>query len=174
MQINADLIWTLISFVLTLLVFSYLFGDNPVFRFVSALFIGVAAGYFAVIIIYQVILPRLVVPLIAGSYLVLIPLVLSGLLLFKLSPRLSKIGNVSMAYLVGAGASIAIGGAVLGTIFGQANGVFASFDFKSGRLAGSPFFIILEGAFLLIGTIATLAYFNFGARNTAMDQNEQC
>jgi ABC-type enterobactin transport system permease subunit len=165
MQLNADLLWTLISFILTVLVFSYLFGDNPIFRFVSALFIGVAAGYFTVIIIYQVVLPRLVVPLLAGSSLALIPLVLSGLLLFKLSPRLSSLGNIPMAYLVGAGAAIAIGGAVFGTIFGQLKGVISSFDLRSGATSGSPIIIILEGTFLLVGTLAALAYFNFGAKN---------
>ncbi|KAF0111148.1 MAG: Uncharacterized protein FD147_1086 [Chloroflexi bacterium] len=167
MQFNADLIWTITSFILTLLVFTYLFGENPVFRFVSALFIGVASGYFAVIIIYQVVLPRLVVPLLEGSLIALIPLVLSGVLLLKLSPRLSRFGNVSMAYLVGAGAAIAIGGAVLGTLFGQIKGAIAAFEPQINAAGISPVLLILEGGFLLLGTLATLTYFNFGAKNTA-------
>ncbi len=81
-----------------------------------ALFIGVSAGYFTVVLIFQVILSRLIVPIAAGAQLSLIPLVLSGMLLTKLSPRFSRLGNLPMAYLVGAGAAIAIGGSVLGTI----------------------------------------------------------
>lgn len=158
---TTEFIWMIVSLILTLLVFSYLFGDNPVYRLVTALFIGVSAGYFAVVIIYQVILPRLYVPLIQGSKLVLIPLVLSGLLLLKLSPKLSKYGNISMAYLVGAGAAIAIGGAVLGTLFGQVKGAVAIFAPGSSN----TFFTIIEGAFLLVGTLATMAYFKFGARS---------
>jgi hypothetical protein len=119
---TSELIWTFVSFILTVLVFSYLLGDNPVFKFVSALFVGITAGYFAVVIIYQVILARLVAPLLQGSIVSLIPLVLSGLLLLKLSPRLSRAGDIPMAVLVGVGAAVAIGGAVLGTLFGRSKG----------------------------------------------------
>lgn len=165
MEIGSEIIWTGISFVLTLLVFSFLLGDNPIFRFVSALFIGVAAGYFLVIIIYQVVLARLVAPLMQGSILAIIPLVLSGLLLMKLSPRLSRFGNTSMALLVGIGAAVAVGGAMLGTIFGQIKGAVNYFGVQPD---GSPtnFYLIVEGIFFLIGTLAALAYFHFGAKNT--------
>ena len=81
----ADLIWTLVGFTLTLLIFSYLFGDQPLFRVTTYLFIGVAAGYAAVLILYQIILGRLVYPLMEGSLITLAPLLLSLLLLLKLS-----------------------------------------------------------------------------------------
>ncbi len=164
MQISADLVWMLVSFILTLMVFSYLFGDNAIFRFVSALFVGVTAGYFAVILIFQVILPKLVVPLAAGSLITLVPLLLSGLLVLKLSPKLSRFGNIPMAYLVGVGAAVAIGGAVLGTLFGQARGIFMSFAQSTDAGVSTSFNRILEASFLLLGTLATLAYFQFGAR----------
>ncbi len=165
MPLSSELIWTVVSFILTLMVFSYLFGDNPVFRFVSALFIGATAGYFAVILVFQVILPRLVVPLMSGSLITLIPLGLSGLLLLKLSPRLSKFGNVPMAFLVGIGAAVVIGGAVLGTLFGQLKGAIAPFKGMTLAADGSALPLILEASFLLLGTVATLVYFNFSAKN---------
>ena len=78
---SMDLIWTLVSFILTLLIFSYLLGDNPLFRVASYLFVGVTAGYVAVVVIYQVILPKLIWPLMEGNLLekglTLIPLVLT-------------------------------------------------------------------------------------------------
>ncbi len=161
----ADSIWTLVSFILTVLVFSYLLGDNALFRFVSSLFIGITAGYFTVVIIYQVVLARLVAPLLQGSIAAVIPLALSGLLLMKLSPRFSRAGNPSMALLVGVGAAVAIGGAMLGTIFGQVKGAISYFGMQPD---GSPtnFYLIVEGVFFLIGTLATLAYFQFGAKNS--------
>lgn len=164
MEIGTELIWTLVSFVLTFLVFSFLLGDNPVFRFVSSLFIGVVAGYFTVVIIYQVVLARLVAPLMQGSIAAIIPLVLSGLLLMKLSPRYSRFGNPSMALLVGIGAAVAVGGAMLGTIFGQIKGAVSYFGIQPD---GSPasLYLIVEGVFFLIGTLAALAYFQFSARS---------
>jgi hypothetical protein len=161
MTTGLDFIWVAVSFILTLLVFSYFLGDHAVYRFVMALFIGVSAGYIAVVLIFQVILPRLVVPLVSGDQMVLIPLILSGLLLLKLSPKFSRLGNIPMAYLVGAGAAIAIGGAVMGTIFGQVKGAWSMFFPSNGE---APILAYLEGGFLLLGTLATLAYFHFNAR----------
>jgi hypothetical protein len=161
MAAGLDFVWLLVSFILTLFVFSYLLGDNPIFRFVSALFIGVSAGYFLIILLFQLILPRLVVPIAAGDNLVFVPLFLSGLLLMKLSPRLSKLGNIPLALLVGAGAAIAIGGAVIGTLFGQVKGAINAFNVTSSE---SRLPIYVEGIFLLLGTLATLAYFQFQAK----------
>ena len=164
MEINMDLIWTLVGLALTLCVFSYLFGDNSVFRFATALLIGVSAGYFAVVIIFQVLLPKLVVPLVQGETVALVPLFLSGLLLTKLSPKMARYGNLSMAVLVGAGAAIAIGGAALGTIFSQTKGAVAAFAPQANHDSGLA---LLEGVFMILGTISVLAYFNFGARETS-------
>jgi hypothetical protein len=165
-----DLIWTLVGFFLTLLVFSYIFGDNPVFRLVSYIFVGIIAGYGVILAFYQVLLPRLVFPLLSGSLdqrlLAGIGLVLSLLLLAKLFPRLSSLGNISMAYLVGAGAAVAIGGALIGTLFGQTLGTFSLFDFQLGANQGhNPFLQLVEGLILLAGIITTLAYFHFGTVN---------
>ena len=111
---NID-IWMIVAFLLTLLVFSYLLGDNLLFRLTAYLFVGVSAGVLAVMVIDQVLVPRLFNVFLSGNLkeilLVLPALVLGLLLFFKLSPRLSWIGNLSMAYLVGAGAAVIIGGA---------------------------------------------------------------
>ncbi len=167
---QSDFIWTIVSFTVTLLVFFYLLGDNPLFRLVSYLFVGVTAGYVAVIVIYQLLLPRLVIPLLNGSIteklLTLIPLALSLLLLTKLSPRLARIGNVSMAYLVGAGAAVILGGAVLGTLIGQGMATVNLFDFRAeASLGRNPIALLVEGVIVLIGVVSTLIYFQFGARS---------
>lgn len=161
---NTEAIWTLVSLVLTLFIFSYLFGENAFFRFATSLFIGAAAGYFAVVILYQVLLPRLVVPLIQGSMLALVPLLLSGLMLTKFSTRLGRLGNISMAVLVGSGAAIAIGGAALGTLFNQVRTVVAGFGSPVATNGTPAWLNLLEGIVLLLGTVATLAYFNFGVK----------
>jgi len=137
------------------------------------LFIGATTGYIFVILIFQVVLPRLVAPILNGSVITLIPLILSGLLLMKLSPKLAKFGNISMAYLVGTGAAVAIGGAVLGTLFGQIKGTLTAFDSLQQATGTSPVFLILEGTFMLVGTIATLVYFNFGAKKTAQNDTKR-
>lgn len=163
-----DLVGTLLGFTLTLMVFSYVFGDNALFRVGIHIFIGVAAGYAAVVAWYNVIQPQLLVPLISGTrserLYVLFPLVLSGLLLFKLSPRLSRLGNPAVAYLVGVGVAVAIGGAVMGTMFPQTLATINLMDLQTPQIGASPLFSLVQGLLVILGTVSTLIYFHFGAR----------
>ena len=166
---SMDLIWTLVSFILTLLIFSYLLGDNPLFRVASYLFVGVTAGYVAVVVIYQVILPKLIWPLMEGDLLekglTLIPLVLSVLLLMKLSSKLSTLGSIPMAYLVGVGAAVAISGAVMGTLIKQVLASINVFDLQAAGVNANPVIQFTEGIVMVLGTLTTLAYFQFSAQS---------
>lgn len=152
-----DLLWTLAAFILTLMVFSYLFGDNVLFRIASYLLVGATAGYAVVVILDAVLLPRLVQPLLAGSTAVIVPALLSILLLMRLSPRLAGMGRFSMALLVGVGAAVAITGAVLGTIVPQIQGTVSLFAPAGGLPAW------MQGLFIVLGAAAVLVYFQFGA-----------
>ena len=155
-----ELVWTLAGFLLTLMVFSYVFGDNVLFRIATYIFVGVTAGYVAVMAVYQAILPRLVRPLLAGSWIeAVVPLVLGLLLIAKLFPRAANLGSVPMAYLVGVGAAVVIGGAVTGTLIGQTRAIIQPFNLQA---AASPLSSLGEGILLLFGTVCTLAYFQFG------------
>jgi len=55
--ITLDLIGTIIAALLTIMVLSYLVGDNPLFRIATHIFIGVAAGYAGVVAWDSVSLP---------------------------------------------------------------------------------------------------------------------
>lgn len=167
---DLKLILELVGLFLTLIVLLYLlFGDNALFRIVTYSFIGVAAGYVLVIILFQVMLPRLYnlyTSLAGGGSLVvvllgIIPFILGLLLLFKLSQRFSSIGTLPMAILVGIGAAVAIGGAVFGTLSGQIGGTIGLF---SPTQSGGSLTRLVQGVYVLLGTISTLAYFQFSMR----------
>jgi hypothetical protein len=163
--------------VLTLITLSYAFGDHPVFRVVLYLFIGVAAGYAGAVAIEDVILPQLVFPVLDawnGVFQItpadlIIRVVLSALLLLKLSPRAANLGNPVTALLAGVGAALAIGGAVQGTILPQVGAAATTFDAAQFDLAmqgghyGESIQVVFEGMILLLATVSTLAYFHFGA-----------
>jgi len=169
-----DLIWTLAAFFLTILVLSYVLGDNELFRLVIMIFVGVTAGYGAVLIYYQILLPRLITPLLRdpmNEKLVLaVPAILGILLLFKLTKRLTSLGNPAMALMTGVGAAVAIGGAITGTIFGQIEGAIAPFSLVSLQPGETVADQLLSGVVLLVGTSASLAYFHFGARKQSKQQ----
>jgi hypothetical protein len=156
-----ELISGLIGFVLTLLIFSYLIGDNPLFRSAVYIFIGVSSGYAAVVVWHNVLMPKLFLPLASPGtdqlILLVIPLILSVSLLAKLSPRISWLGSFAMALLVGVGAATALSGAVAGTLIPQSRAAMDAFITPSA-------FELIEGTVMLAGTVLTLIYFQFSAK----------
>lgn len=162
-----ELISALVGLILTLMVFSYLIGDNPLFRIAVYLFIGVASGYAATVVWHYVLVPKLFQSVSTLNPLALIPFVFGISLLAKLSPRIAWIGNFAMAVLVGVGAAAAVGGALLGTLMPQAQAAIDGFDVLS---AGSGLELasrLLEGVIMLGGTVFTLASFHFSAGRAA-------
>jgi hypothetical protein len=153
-----------IGLILTLLVFSYLIGDNPLFRLAIYLFIGVASGYAAAVVWHSVLLPRLFQPILSADpnqiLPVIVPLGLSVSLLAKLSPRISWLGSFAMAMLVGVGAATALSGALIGTLIPQSRAAMDAFS--SPTMAR-----IIQAIFMLAGTALTLAYFQFSATRAA-------
>jgi hypothetical protein len=172
---TTEVIWAIIGFLLTVMVISYLAGDNPFFRLATYLFIGVTAGFITLSVLTQVLWPRLVLPLMSGNIqeigLTLVPLVLSLLMLLKISPRLARLGNIPLAYLVGIGAAVTISGAIFGTLFPQVIGTINLFDLQAGVSQNrAPEGQFLIGLFILAGTVTTLMYFYFGARSAVPNQ----
>jgi len=173
MVITPDLIAGVFSFIFTLLIFSYLIGDNPLFRIAIYVFVGVSSGYIAAVAWWQVIWPRLGYPLIYGDIslfdkgLLLMPLFGSLLIFMKVSPRLAGMGRIAMAFLVGVGAAVTIAGALGGTLIPQVFGTINAFDMTSVKDIGVIFEAISGGLIILFGTVFTLTYFHFGARPKA-------
>ncbi len=167
-----ELVFAALSLLLTILVLSYLvLGDNPLFRFAAYAFIGVAAAYVVLVTFDQVILPKLIRPLIFGSMeqriLLAAPLLLSLLLLAKLFPAVSRVGNVPMAYMVGTAAAVTIGGSLIGTLLPQSIATASLFNLGGSAAARnvSAGGLLLDGVYVLAGTLATLLYFTFGVRS---------
>jgi len=161
-----EIISALIGFTLTLMVFSYLIGDNPLFRIAVYLFIGVSSGYAATVIVSYVLIPRLTLLQSADVtqlLLTAIPLLLGVTLLAKLFPRISWIGNFAMAILVGVGAAVAVGGALLGTMMPQVGAAINAFDVRSAGGGLQVAWRLVQGVVMLGGTVFTLATFHFTA-----------
>lgn len=161
-----DLVTGSIAFIITLMILSYLIGDNPLFRLANYLFIGVSAGYVAAIAWHQVLWPKLVLPLMQGSLaehaMLFVPLVLGIMLLGKLTPRLSGLGRPVMALLVGSGAAVAIGGIILGTLIPQVETTLTLPALPGALFDTMARESLMDGIVILIGTVVTLLYFQFG------------
>jgi hypothetical protein len=159
---NLDLIAGWVSLVLTLLVFSYLLGDNFLYRIAVHILVGVAAGYIAVVAVESVLIPWVNDTLLADQgtrtdatmsalrVLGAVPFFIGALLLFKFSPRLAPLGNLALAFIIGVGVAVAIAGAVAGTVIPLVR--------DSGRAFGDD---TVDGFVIVVGVITTLIYFQY-------------
>lgn len=165
----SELIGTIVAALLTIMVLSYLAGDNPMYRLAVHMFVGVAAGYAGAAAWHGVLRPALVEPVRAGGLAALadpkliLPWLLIVLLLFKVFPGTARAGGAPMAMLVGVAAAVSVGGAVTGTVVPQA--LTAVQSLSPAEVAPLTGETGLERSMnvliILVGTVATLLHFRF-------------
>jgi hypothetical protein len=96
---------------LTLCIFSFLYRDNPFYKFAEHLFVGISAGYWATLEWHNVFLPNLWEPLTQeGRLLLLVPFAFGILLFSRFTKKFSWLSRWSMALIIGIYAGIAIVG----------------------------------------------------------------
>lgn len=166
-------IGTLIAFALTLMVYCYLGKDIPflyaIYRVAAYLFVGVALGYGTIVAWHSVLSPRLLLRLEGGQWWFLVPLVLCLLLLTKVKRSWSSAGNITLAFLFGVGAALAVGGGLIGTLLPQVQAAFVSlnpahYEGTAALEGGLPLIYVSNAVLVAIGTISTLLFFTFTTR----------
>lgn len=148
-----ELAGLLIGILLTLFIYSYLIGDNPLYRISVHLLVGVSAAYAVVVVVRQLLLPiwRQVQenPTSPDSLFWLVPILFVLMLLARRLPTVSWLGNTSLALLVGIGAAVSLVGSLTGTLWPQIIKVQPA----------TP----LQGIIVALLTICTLLAFQFTA-----------
>jgi len=127
-------IW--IAAIFTLCIFSFLYKDNPCYKFAEAVIVGVSAAYWMVIGFWAVIVPNLVgklFPAVIQSwampgisplrpdfwYMYLVPLILGGMLLWRLAPKGGWIARWPLAFIIGTTAGIRLIGFIQADFLNQ-------------------------------------------------------
>jgi hypothetical protein len=155
---------------LTLAMYSFLYKDNPVFKLVEHLYVGVSVGYIIIRTIYDNLLPNLINPLFipeAGKspdLFLIIPAFFGVLMLSRFIPKYAWVSRWSIAFIVGWGSGMAIPRVLKTFIFEQAKSTMdplsatAMFSIKGGfwgtLTAWSPILVI-------VGVICVLMHFLF-------------
>jgi len=152
--------WIWVGALLSLAVFSFLYKDNPFYKFAEHLFVGVANGYAVTFYWHNILVPALFNPLFReGKLLFIIPFIVGMLYLTRFIPRVSWLVRIPIGITIGyyTGASIPAGiqanilKQVQGTILIQEN--FASWH--AGNMG------IVWSVLLFFGVLCTLSYFYF-------------
>ena len=164
-MINLDLIAGILGLLLTIMVFSYLAGDNLFFRLAMHLLIGVSAGYAAALLIQLVLIPHLVQPLLLGSgnafYLSLAVCLFTLLLLTVFLGRFNHLARLPLAFLIGLIAAVSIFGLARGTLAPQMLAIVNRFSPELLYKDNLPdWMALVKAAAMLLGVIAVLLYFD--------------
>jgi hypothetical protein len=97
-----EVVGTWIAALLTISILSFLYKDNPCYKFAEHLFVGVSAAYWFCYSIYNILEPNLYQPLFReGQLLFLVPLVLGIMMLMRLIPSVGWVSRWPLAFIVG-------------------------------------------------------------------------
>ena len=167
-------IW--VAALLTLAVFSFLIGDNLVFRIAEHIFVGVSIGYLVSTTWHQDIIPQVwqplkeswqvyqqtneLVPFLQESILTLIPFIMGLFLFFPfVAPKWNWLMGFPFAYYVGWGAGVVLPSWIDTYIVRQIYGAILPFsEYLAGKIPPSAF---LSSILAFIALICVLSYFFF-------------
>jgi len=163
-----ELIGVWCAVLLTLSIFSYLYGDNPFYKAAEHIFVGVSAGYIFTITFWDTIWPNLFGRLFP-SYVkagfefditYIFPFILGVFMLFRLSKKYDWLSRISIAYIVGMMAGLKF------YVFLNSN-LLTQIKSSTINLSGTYYNIINE-VIVLIGVISGLVYFFFSKEHTGV------
>jgi len=145
-------IGTWIAAGLTLAIFSFLYKDNPFYKFAEHLYVGVSAA-FAILYtwafdVYPMLIDRFQLERGAERWILLVPTVFGLLMLTRWFPKVSWLSRWAIALTVGIAAGLGITGQIQGILLPQIAGTLLPLTSANNII-------------LIVGVIATLVYFYF-------------
>jgi hypothetical protein len=149
-------LWVWLSALLTIFIFSFLFKDNPFYRFAEHLFVGTSAGYLIALSWHNTVYPNLYVPLFRqGQIFYIVPLLLGLLYLARFIPKYANLVRIPISFLLGWGSGVVIPAAIQTDIIKQIQGTILT----RGMFARVD--TAIWSLIILVGVISTLVYFFF-------------
>lgn len=178
-----------VSAFFTLCIFSFLYRDNPFYKFSEAMFVGVSAAYWMVVAWWTVLIPNLLgiiwpswiqswaMPGIStvrdeSWWMFLIPLVLGGMLLWRLSPRGAWIARWPLAFIIGSTAGLRLVGFLQADFLSQIRStikpVIVAPNAVEAAASVSPFWQSVQNLLLIVSVLAALVYFFFSIEHVGV------
>ena len=158
-----DTISTWIAALLTLAIFSFLYRENPVYRFAEHLLVGVSAGYYLVQYFYSAVYKKLWVPVYEEGQWALLPGgILGVLLLLRQHRRTAWLSRYAIAFYVAAWSGYLIPSILQAQVLTQMRGTIV------GPYAGTGLWDYVSSWILLAGVVSILVYFYFSQEHRGL------
>jgi len=145
--------------IFTIAIFSFLYKDNPFYRFAEHLLVGVSAGYYLVQYFFSAAYKKFYVPVfINKDYIVIVGGILGIMMFARLFRRSEWVSRYPVAFYVAAWAGYVIPSYIHVRILQQAKSTMFN-------PVGMPLKDLLSACVLFVGVAATLIYFYFSAEH---------
>jgi hypothetical protein len=152
-----------IAALLTLFIFSFLYKDNPFYKFAEHLFVGVSAGYFVVQQFWQVIVPNLIDPVMDPAkphrWTYFVAVVLCLMLFTRLFAKASWLSRFAIAVIIGVYAGAKTTGFAQAEVVAQVQATMLPL-WDPANIVGS-----INNIVLVIGVVCTLVFFFFSTEH---------
>jgi len=134
---------------MTIGIFSFLYKDNPLYKFCEHLFVGISLGYYVALYWNNGVIPKLYIPLFRQhNYFYLIPGFLGILYFSRFVRKYAYLSRWPMAFVLGAGSGLSIPAILQARIIAQMRGTMSDT-------------FTVSYVVMVIGVLATLSYFFF-------------
>lgn len=170
-------LWTTFAVFLTLATFSFLYKDNPFYKFAEHLVVGVSAGYFVIILWHTGLVPLVFQRLADGDWWLLwinssdpkylIPSILGIMMWTRFSKKYSWVSRWPMALYIGISVGVAIPLEMANRVNKQLYAMMTPINWDN--FFGNGYLDIAAGysqIILFVGALAALIYFFFSKEHT--------
>lgn len=164
---SGEVIGIWIGAILTLGIFSFLYKDNPFYKFSEALFVGISAGYWFVVTFWQYFVPKfwdnlalayselLTKGRVDYHWIYLLGGFFGVLMLLRLVPKIGWLSRWSLAFIVGTTAGLQF------TRYLESNGIRQVVGTISPLLVSGDMNATIGNIVIVVGTFCGLIYFFF-------------
>lgn len=150
---TVDLLWYTLGVILTLCVFSFLYKDNPFYKFAERLVAGVAAGFWTMLVYHNLFIDKVIVTMQNRQWTYIIPILLGLAMWTRFSKKYAWISRYSLAFYIGISTGVSVPVYMYTFIFKQVSATMIPLN-------------SITNIIVILGVLCSLFYFFFSKAHT--------
>jgi hypothetical protein len=153
MMTTAQLLWQTLAAILTLCVFSFLYKDNPFYKFAERLVAGVAAGFWTMLVFHTNFYDKVILTMQNRQWAYIVPILLGIGMWTRFSKKWSWISRYSIAFYIGISTGVSVTVYMYTYVFRQLSATIIPFS-------------SINNVLIIVGVLCALFYFFFSKAHT--------
>jgi len=155
---TVELLWNGLAAFLTLCIFSFLYKDNPFYKFAEQLVAGVALGYWTMLLYHTTFTDKVLFPIFQqGKLHYILPTILGIMMWTRFSRKLAYLSRIAIAFYIGIGTGVALPLFMYNYVFRQLQATVVPLNVS---------WLGFNSLLMVVFIICTLIYFFFSKEHT--------